>query len=119
MCLHIAHTAHQLIGAIREGVGHDVAVGRVAVPGLQRDHLAHLLADEVVGEDDALIEALLGADLHDELGRLRPLLELLALLDGDAHWLLHQDVLAGFEGHRDVKRQLFRLRSPTVVAVPG
>src|SRR5215203_6499411 len=74
MCLHIAHTAHQLIGAIREGVGHDVAVGRVAVPGLQRDHLAHLLADEVVGEDDALIEALLGADLHDELGRLRPLL---------------------------------------------
>ena len=38
-------------------VGHRVAVGRVAVPRLQRDQLADLLADEVARERDAGIEA--------------------------------------------------------------
>src|SRR4029453_17431383 len=33
-----------------EGVGHGVAVGRVAIPGLERDHLTHLLADKRAGE---------------------------------------------------------------------
>jgi hypothetical protein len=37
------------------GCGHGVAVGRVAVPGLERDHLAHLLPNEVAGEGDALV----------------------------------------------------------------
>ena len=79
-----------------EGVGHGVAVGRVAIPGLQREHLAHLLADKLAGEGDALVEALLGADLHDEPGRPGGVAQVLGLLDGHAHRLLHQDVLAGF-----------------------
>jgi hypothetical protein len=51
-----------------------------------------------VGEGDALVEALLGADLHDEPCRPGGAAQLLALLDGHTHRLLHQDVLAGLEG---------------------
>src|SRR5215203_1877292 len=89
-----------------KGVGHGVAMGRVAVPGLQRKYLAHLLADKPAGEGDSLVEAPLGADLHDEPGYPGGVAQFLALLEGDAHRLLHQDVLAcleGLEGHRDVE----------------
>src|SRR5215210_1218761 len=59
-CL-LARLDHRL-----ESVGRGVAVGRVAIPGLERNHLTHLLADKLAGEGDALVEALLGADLDDE-----------------------------------------------------
>ena len=81
-----------------EGVGHRVAAGRVAVPGLEREHLAHLPADKVAGKGDPLVKALLRADLNDQPGLLRPLFELRALLDRNAHRLLDQDVLAGVQG---------------------
>ncbi len=87
-------------------VGHLVAVGRVAVPGAHREHVAHLPGDEVAGVGDVGVEPAHRADLEHEPGRLDGGGERLALLDGDAHRLLDQHVLAGLDRllrHRDVE----------------
>ena len=78
-------------------VGHLVAVGRVAVPGAHREHVAHLGGDEVAGVGDVGVEPAHRADLEHEPGRLDGGGERLALLDGDAHRLLDQHVLAGLD----------------------
>ena len=80
-------------------VGHRVAVGAVAVPGLEREVLAHLVVDEGLGRLDAGVEALHVADLEDLAGTGEEGAEALDLLDGDAERLLAEDVLAGFERH--------------------
>ena len=54
-----------------EGVGHRVPVGRIAVPVLETDQFADLVLDEVVGEGDARVEALLVSDQDDLAGAVR------------------------------------------------
>ncbi len=46
------------------GIGDGVSMGRIAIPGLQRQHFAHLVVDERLGALQAGIEALHIADLQ-------------------------------------------------------
>ena len=54
------------------GIGHRVAMGAVAVPGLEREQFAHLVVDEGLGRLRARIEALHVADLQHLAATLRP-----------------------------------------------
>ena len=47
------------------GIRHRVAMGGIAVPGLQRQHFAHLVAHEIASRFETRIEALHVADLQD------------------------------------------------------
>ncbi len=69
----------------------------VIVPELARHQAADLLLNEAVGVDDAGVEAAVVPDLQGEAGRDHFVAERLALLDGDAHRLFYEDVLAGLE----------------------
>ena len=81
-----------------QGVGDAVAVGGVAVPVLEPDQLADLVANEVVGECDAGVVALLVADQHHPVVRSRGVGQSFGVLDGRGHRLLDQDVLASLNG---------------------
>ena len=80
-----------------QGVGHAVAVGGVGVPVLQPDQLADLVANEVVGERDTGVVALLVADQHDPVAGASGFGQRLGVLDGRGHRLLDQHMLAGVE----------------------
>ena len=76
-------------------IGHGVAVRGIAVPGLQRQHLAHLVANEVARRLQARIEALHVADLQELAGSLHRGGKPFDLLDRNADRLFAEHVLAG------------------------
>ena len=79
----------------RIGVG--VAMGGIAIPGLQRQDLAHLVADEIARCFQRRVEALHVPDLQHLARALDRIGELLAFLDRDADRLFAQHVLAGLQ----------------------
>ena len=88
-----------------QGVRHLVAIGRVAVPRAHGEDLADLLADELTREGDAGSNRRI-VPTWDEPGGGDRSGEGLALLDVDAHRLLHEHVLSGIERlerHRHVE----------------
>ncbi len=78
-------------------IGRRVAMGAVAVPGLEREHLAHALVDEGFGGLQAGVEALHVADLEHLAGLRRRRPQPLDLGDVGADRLLAEHVLAGLE----------------------
>jgi len=95
------------VGDGLEIIGHGIAVGRIAVPGLERQHLSDLFADEAMRERDPRIKALHVTHLHYTARSARPLPELFALLHAHPQGLFHQHVFAGLqclEGKRHMER---------------
>ena len=95
--LRIAHRFERLCPEARQGlhcIGHLIAMRRVAVPGLQSQHLAHLFVDELAGGFNARIKAQHVPDLKDKTGLLHVLSKRLYFFYGYPQWLLTQHVLA-------------------------
>ena len=74
--------------------GHGVAVGRVAVPRLQRDQLAHAVVDEAPCRHQPLVKPLHVADLEDLAGLTDGGGQLLRLIERGGHRLFAQHMLA-------------------------
>src|ERR1700733_11423143 len=68
-------------------VGHGVAMGGVAVPGFQGQHLSHLVADEAVRCFDPRIKAEHVSHLEYQASLLHFLRQRFYFLDGDSERL--------------------------------
>ena len=81
-------------------------MGGIAVPGLQRHHLAHAVADEIGGRLEPGVEALHVADLQHLAAGLYRLAQILDRLDAGRDGLFAEHVLACLEradGGRNMK----------------
>lgn len=75
-------------------VCHRVAVRRIAVPGFEREHGAHLSVDEMARRSETGVEALHMADLENAPGLRDDLAQMFGLFDRKRHRLLAKDVFA-------------------------
>ena len=94
-----------------EIVRHGVAMGGVAIPRLERDDLADLLADEFLREGDAGIETAVVADLEREPGSVNARAQFLALLDVHTERLLDENMFPRRDGLQG-QRHMILVRHP-------
>ena len=90
-----------------DGVGHGVAMGRVTVPGLEGQHLAHLAVNEGLGALQSGIEALHVPDLKNLAAVLYGRSQAFSFFDGNAKRFFAEDMFAGLKrcrGRGDMKR---------------
>ncbi|HEY5704927.1 MAG TPA: hypothetical protein VIS96_05070 [Terrimicrobiaceae bacterium] len=84
-----------------------IPIYRIAIPRLEGQEFADLIANELMGEGDAGVESAHGSNLNMNFRVCTgDVTQPFAFADVDSHGLLDQDMLPGFQrprSHRNVK----------------